>query len=80
MFAVFLSIYLVWSAPGASFVEGVQGRYFLPLLPALALAMPNLGRWAAALRPPALLAVLLLAAATPAVTLTTLVDRYYLMP
>ncbi len=75
---VFLSIYLVWTPLGTPTVEGIQGRYFLPLLPALALGMPSLGRWAAALRPAALLAVLLLAAATPAITLSAVVGRYYL--
>ena len=77
---VFVSIYLIWSRPGGPVVEGVQGRYFLPLLPALALAMPSLGRGAAALRPPALADVLALAAVTPAVMLTAIVSRYYLVP
>ena len=78
--ALFLSLYLVWSAPGAPRIEGIQGRYFLPLLPALALALPSLGRWAGALRWPSLAAVLLLAATTPPVMLTALVFRYYVSP
>ena len=78
--AVFLSLYVIWSSPGEPAIEGIQGRYFLPLLPALAFAMPTLGRWASVLGPPALIAALLLAVATPAATLTTLVDRYYQMP
>ncbi len=78
--AVFLSLYLIWTPLRGTVIEGIQGRYFLPLLPALALGMPNLGRWAAAFRPPALLAVLALAAASPPVVLTTLVSRYYMGP
>lgn len=30
--AVFASMYFYWSKPGLGYVEGVQGRYFLPLL------------------------------------------------
>lgn len=33
MGAIFLSFYLFWTPVGASLIEGVQGRYFLPLLP-----------------------------------------------
>ena len=31
---VLLAIWIVWTPPGARVIEGVQGRYFLPLLPA----------------------------------------------
>jgi uncharacterized membrane protein len=78
--AVFLSLYLIWSPLRSAVVLGVQGRYFLPLLPVLALGMPNLGRWATVFRPAALLAVVALALVGPAVTLATLVNRYYLAP
>lgn len=37
--AVFAGLYLVWSPVGHVRVDGVQGRYFLPLLPALPLAV-----------------------------------------
>ena len=39
MFAVCASLYLAWTPVGARFVEGVQGRYFLPLLPLLFLGV-----------------------------------------
>src|SRR5262249_29248165 len=35
--AVFLIFFLVWTAIGANRVDGVQGRYFVAALPALAL-------------------------------------------
>ncbi len=42
---IFLSIYLIWTPPEtADFIDGVQGRYFLPLLPLLLplfLAVPS---------------------------------------
>lgn len=31
IFLIFLCEYLVWNAPGASMIEGLQGRYFVPL-------------------------------------------------
>ena len=40
---IYLSQYLTWSRVGAELVDGPQGRYFLPLLPVLALALPGLG-------------------------------------
>jgi uncharacterized membrane protein len=45
LLAVFASQYLLWTAVGADIVEGVQGRYFLPLAPAAALLFLN-RRWA----------------------------------
>ncbi len=32
---IYLTFYFLWSAPGATTINGVQGRYFLPLLPLL---------------------------------------------
>ena len=42
--------YVAWTPLGAGFVEGLQGRYFLPLAPAAALLLYNrrlAGRWPA---------------------------------
>ena len=39
---IFASQYLIWTAVGATVIEGVQGRYFLPLLPAAALLIGGL--------------------------------------
>jgi uncharacterized membrane protein len=40
--AIFLALYMVWSAVGAPAVEGVQGRYFLPLASLVSLSLPVL--------------------------------------
>jgi uncharacterized membrane protein len=46
-FGVSLSQYVVWTSPGATHIDGIQGRYFLPL--ALAMLLPFAatikGRW-----------------------------------
>ncbi len=42
LLGVYLSQYLSWTAVGGAFIDGVQGRYLLPLLPILALALPSL--------------------------------------
>lgn len=56
--AMFAANYLSWTPVGADRVEGMQGRYVLPLLPLLALVMPPLTdgwRWLAAAAGPAAL-------------------------
>jgi hypothetical protein len=40
--AIMLAQYLGWTQVGAAVIEGVQGRYFLPLLPFLAVGIPCL--------------------------------------
>jgi Predicted membrane protein (DUF2142) len=55
--AVFVILYLVWTPTDAEQVWGVQGRYFLPALPALAVAIAALARHGPALRTRAALAV-----------------------
>lgn len=37
-FGTLLLLWVTWTPPGSPFIEGVQGRYFLPMLPVLALA------------------------------------------
>jgi hypothetical protein len=39
---IFLTQYMTWTPVGAARVDGVQGRYFIPMLPILLLL---LGRW-----------------------------------
>jgi uncharacterized membrane protein len=41
IFAVWLSQYLTWTPVGATHIEGPQGRYLLPILPMLAVALPG---------------------------------------
>jgi hypothetical protein len=48
LFAVYLGQYLSWTRVGITTLGGVQGRYLLPILPFLPLAMPDfppLPRW-----------------------------------
>ncbi|AQS84321.1 MAG: DUF2142 domain-containing protein [Acetobacter aceti] len=40
--AVFLALYIIWTKVGDPIVNGVQGRYFLPIAPFLALVFPQL--------------------------------------
>ena len=42
---IFLGLYLTWSEVGAGRIEGVQGRYFLPLLGFLPLLLPAWPVW-----------------------------------
>jgi drug/metabolite transporter (DMT)-like permease len=42
LFATYLALYLSWTLVGAERIEGVQGRYLLPLLALLGLALPLL--------------------------------------
>ncbi len=39
---IYLVEYLTWTGVGATLIAGVQGRYFLPLLPFLGLGLPSL--------------------------------------
>lgn len=41
VFLVIITLYVTWNAPGAGVVDGMQGRYFLSLLPLLALPMSS---------------------------------------
>jgi uncharacterized membrane protein len=76
--AIFGVEYLTWTAPGGAIVEGVQGRYFIPLASATALAipaLPALGRW---IEPAAVAAVIVLMIVIPPTVIHGLVVRYYL--
>lgn len=39
--AVYFSLYVIWTPVGAPIIDGVQGRYFLPIAPLLALVFPR---------------------------------------
>lgn len=39
--AIFLLLYLQWNAVGGPIIDGVQGRYFLPIVPILAVCLPT---------------------------------------
>ena len=38
---MFTSLYVQWTPLGASFIDGVQGRYFIPLLIPIAILANN---------------------------------------
>jgi hypothetical protein len=42
---IYLTLYLSWTPVGLDHVEGVQGRYALPVLPFLAFCLPRIGTW-----------------------------------
>ncbi len=47
---IFVALYLTWTPVGMDRVDGIQGRYFIPLLPVLLFALPggvgpSLPRW-----------------------------------
>ncbi|HXC90287.1 MAG TPA: DUF2142 domain-containing protein [Stellaceae bacterium] len=77
--AVFAAEYLVWTRPFAPFVDGVQGRYFVPLAPVLALALPAAPRRISPVLPwLAMAGIVVLAVFGPAVVIRSIVLRYYL--
>ena len=70
--------YLWWTPPGASHVEGIQGRHLLPLVPFLFLSInpPTwIGRPLSRVRPVCVIAFLVVSVTT---TVLTVVNRYYL--
>lgn len=74
--AMLIALYLTWTPLGWNYVEGPQGRYFLPLALLLSAAVPALAR-----RKSVLAAITCIAVAAPMVTMSVVpaavVDRYY---
>ncbi|MDE2581627.1 MAG: DUF2142 domain-containing protein [Rhodospirillales bacterium] len=77
--AVFAIEYLTWTVPGALVVDGVQGRYFLPLALVGGAALPALGtdRWAR-VRQALVLAVAAFPIVSLGIVMRAIVLRYYL--
>lgn len=71
--------YIQWASPSASYVTGLQGRYFTPLLAFFALALPAtpLGM-RQALSCVSVAAIAFLGLLAPAIMLWALVSRFYL--
>jgi hypothetical protein len=67
--AIGLALYVDWTPVGMPWIGGLQGRYFLPLLPALALCLPRLShpRLAAVLAAPCIAAAVLSVAVLPGI-------------
>lgn len=78
--AFYLAMLLAFNGPGTPIIRGVQGRYFVPVMPALLLALstfgrPTLSRWLTLSGSRRLLAPIL---ALNAVCVLALFARYYL--
>jgi uncharacterized membrane protein len=74
LLGVATSIYMLWEKPGEPYLEGVQGRYALPM--ALLIAAAVHGRWKQAIRPTAMSAIILLGCAH---TVWVVLLRYYII-
>lgn len=72
-----LALYLTWTALGAPTINGLQGRYILPVLPLLAWAIPEYGPNLDRMLAPAWYPVLLFPLITVAVTPVVVMERYY---
>ena len=76
---LFAAEYVAWTAPGNPVVEGMEGRYFLPLALTGAAVLPALGgARVAQLRAALVLAVAAFPVVSIAVTMHAVVARYYL--
>ncbi len=73
---IFVSLYLIWNPLGSSGpIEGVQGRYFLPLLPFLACVLPKPQHPASDNLKPLIFAIC--GVVSSLATVATIIERYY---
>ena len=77
-FIVFAIQYVTWTPAEADHIDGIQGRYFIPLAAAFALAIPGIRPLGSIFRPLAIAGLCVFGAITPFVTVQALVVRYYL--
>ena len=75
---IYLALYLSWTSVGAALVAGVQGRYFIPLLLFIPLALPWRTRSKSRLERLAMLVPLALAVVDSAVLPSLIWARYYM--
>ncbi len=77
--SVFLLEYLTWTPVGFPWIEGVQGRYFLPIAFFVPCVLPAMrSRWLVRLAGPATLLLLAFPAVSASVTIASIVSRYYI--
>jgi uncharacterized membrane protein len=77
MVVVSASQYAIWTPYGADLIQGIQGRYFLPLVPGAVWALHD-RRWAGRVTPDRLaLALAAFSLLTFVITVRALVGRYY---
>jgi uncharacterized membrane protein len=77
MFVVLTSGYILWTIVGSTSVEGIQGRYFIPVVPLMLLLLYNRKGVAASHKAKLMLA--LYSAVVLTVTSFVLVSRYYVL-
>ena len=78
VFLIYLALYVSWTAVGYALVSGVQGRYLIPVLLFVPLALPSRTLADARLQKLAMLVPLTLAAIDCAVLQSVIVARYYM--
>jgi uncharacterized membrane protein len=77
--AIFVTQYLTWTVPGNPLIEGVEGRYFLPIALFGTALLPSLRETSAApLRKPLVFLVLTFPLLSLGVMMHAIVSRYYL--
>jgi hypothetical protein len=76
-FNILLASYLTWTNVGAASVRGAQGRYFVPLLPLLGVALGTGIDAGPRLRAATMAAAALFAVLSAGVTIATVAGRYY---
>jgi uncharacterized membrane protein len=75
---LFLSLYLVWTKPGETYVVGVQGRYLIPLAVFIPAAIPfGLGAASPVLARAAFVALLIFPPVSITVAILAVLQRYY---
>ena len=75
--AVSLALYITWTPVGGVTILGMQGRYFLPVLPLLAWVVPEYGPRLDRMLAPTWYGVLLFPLISLAVTPVIIMERYY---
>ncbi|MCH4024613.1 MAG: DUF2142 domain-containing protein [Acetobacter sp.] len=71
---IFLSLFLIWTPPDSPLIDGIQGRYFLPVACFLCLLFPNKPQ--AGARPVTLLLALAWLSLSVATAQITLIERF----
>ncbi len=75
--ALCAALYVTWTPLGQATINGMQGRYILPVLPLLAWAIPECGPRLERVLAPTWYLVLLFPLMTLAVTPVVIMERYY---
>jgi uncharacterized membrane protein len=75
--AVCAALYITWTPVGWATINGVQGRYLLPVLPLMAWVVPEYGPRLKRMLAPTWYLVLLFPLITIAVTPVIIMERYY---